>query len=194
MSKLTNDSVQQLMLVLDRTASNSDQGIRLPTAFHDAVRHVSNRYGVTYQTIGDLCRRRLDLSDVGEFIDLLGRWLEGDGDPLRRQIRKQSNATAHKGLDNFFEKAGAAAGRSVAMNPRAPRADPAPSASSNPPSVEELHLRLRIGPKLARRFRLAHLAGLGSTLEDTAVTLLEKGFDAEKGRVRQALDAAVSAP
>jgi hypothetical protein len=58
-------------------------------------------------------------------------------------------------------------------------------------AMPELELLLRIGPDVAQRVQLAHLAGLGSTLEDTAVALLARGFDAERSRIRQYLETAV---
>lgn len=191
MPELTHNSVQQLLMVLEDTARNTHHGTPLPAAYHEAVRHVADRHGVTYQTIGDLCRRRLALSDIDEFVQLLHKWLRGDGESLRRLIKKQSSPATHSMVDSFFRDAANSEATSPATSTAKGKASPTSAAPTVLMRSEDL--RIRLTPDLARRLHLAHLAGLGRTLEETAVSLLEKGFEAEKETVRRALDVAVGA-
>ena len=192
MPELTSGSVQQLLEVLDHTSRNHKRGILLPTAYHDAVRDVSNRHRVTYQTIGDLCRRRLALSDIGQFMDLLGRWLRGDSEPLRRKIKHQSGPNAHQAIDRFFTKGTLLPGAPSPVGEQFTKPETRISTDLAPPSQAQ-ELRLILPPEVAKRLQLAHMAGLGSSLEATALALLAKGFEAEKDRIRQLLHTAVGA-
>ena len=49
-------------------------------------------------------------------------------------------------------------------------------------------LRLRVTPDLRDRIHLAHMAKVGPTLEETAVLLLERGFELEKQRIKKFLN------
>ena len=186
MPELTHDSVQQLLDVLDRAYRNQAHGIPLPTAYHNAVRDVSNRYNVTYQTIGDLCRRRLGLDEIREFIDLLARWFRGETDPIRRRIKRQSPSTTYAMIDAFF-----ASDKSVNRTIMSPGRTAGSFDHSLPRAASGnalKDLRIRIKPELVRRLQLAQMAGIAPTLEDAAVILLEKGFETEKARIKQLLD------
>jgi len=189
MPELTHGSVQQLIQVLERTAKHHRNGAPLPTAYRDSVRDVSRRHGVTYQTIGDLCRRRLALSDIGEFMDLLGKWLRGDADPLRHRIKRHSTRTAHAEVDHFFSTTVPSGSETSVTAPRTTSSQVEPT--ERPPALESLHLLVEAD--LADRLRLAQIAGIGSTLEETAIALLERGFDVEKTRVQQFLTRTVGA-
>jgi hypothetical protein len=196
MPELTTGSVHQLLEVLEHARRNYGRGVPLPTAYHDSVRDVSNRHRVTYQTIGDF-RRRLAFRDIDEFMDLLNRWLRGDPEPIRRRIKQHSTPSAYGLIERFFREGGL------------PVPSPAPArrhdadrtgrrSSSEPEMLEALpagagELRLRIPPATQQRLHLAVLAKIGPTIEETAIALLEKGFEAEKQRIRQFLDAAVGA-
>lgn len=178
MAQLTPSSVEQLLEVLDRTRRAYAHGLPLATAYQDAVRDVSNRYHVTYQTIGDF-RRRLGLNDVAEYMDLVRRWVEGEVDPLRRKIKHQSQSLMHARIDQFFSgEASSPPLHSVTGSLKGPNA-----AASGDHIVHE-EMRIRISPELQQRLRLAHLARIGETLEQTAVALIEAGFESEKTRIK----------
>lgn len=189
MPELTPGSVDQLLQVLDRAQRNhTKQGAVVSTAYQDAVRHVAQRHGVTYQTIGDLCRRRLGLGGIDEFYHLLNQWFSGDPDPLRRKILKYASGDTHSIVKAFFEN-GSPPGRTEATVRRSTAS--APDKRQPTTGMPPADLTLRIDPELMQRLQLAHLAGLGATLEDTALALLDRGFAVEREKVRQYLDDAV---
>ena len=57
---------------------------------------------LTYQTIGDTCRRRLELTNVNELHDLLRAWVRGYPDALIRRIKERSDPVVHFEVDRFF--------------------------------------------------------------------------------------------
>jgi len=63
---------------------------------------VAQQYSVTYQTIGDGCRRRLGLHDISNLYELLAAWAKGDARPLLRQLKEHSVDAAHADIDAFF--------------------------------------------------------------------------------------------
>lgn len=193
MAELTAGSVQQLLAVLEHCSRNRNQGTPFPTAYHDAVRDVANRQHVTYQTIGDF-RRRLGFRDIGEYLDLISRWLGGDIEPLRRRIKQHSTPGVHSLIDHFFRRGGLPAQGAMATSQYRTAAEAVPEGATPSEAhagTEELCLLL--GPETRRRLSLAHLAKIGQTLEETALALLERGFEAEKHRIREFLNATVGA-
>ena len=190
MPELTHRSVQQLLQVLHHTARIYRQGTPLPTAYQEAIRDVSNRHKVTYQTIGDLCRRRLGLRDISQFVHLLETWLGGNPDSLRGQVKRQSAPSAHSEIDRFFADGTLNSSIPTASSLATPDALPL-ARLQHPVGPSSERLALEIPAETARRLRLAHVAGLGATLEETAIVLLAKGFEVERDRIRQFLDNAV---
>jgi hypothetical protein len=195
MAELTSGSVQQLLEVLEHAQRNHQRNVPFPTAYHDAVRDVSNRHRVTYQTIGDF-RRRLGLRDIGEYLDLITRWLRGDPEPLRRRIKQHSTPGVHGLIDQFFRSGGLATFKAevpttVSGDDRTTRSVTAQS-QSRPSGAEEL--RLSLSPELRRLLSLAHLAKVAPTLEETAMVLLKQGFEAEKQRIWEFLNTTLGHP
>jgi hypothetical protein len=189
MPELTPGSVAQLLEVLDRAHRNhTKQGAAVSTAYQDAVRHVAQRKGVTYQTIGDLCRRRLGLGGIDEFFHLLDQWFSGDSDPLRGRILRYASGDTHSIVKAFFDRGSSPGGTEATVEGSM---ESAPNRRHPITALPQAELRLRIDSELMQRLQLAHLAGVGATLEDTAVALLDRGFAAERGKVRQYLDDAV---
>jgi hypothetical protein len=191
MPGMTHRSVQQLLEVLGGTARHHRNGTPFPAAYHDAVRDASKRFGVTYQTIGDLCRRRLGLTDITEFMDLLGGWLHGQHEPLQRRIKEQANPGTHGLIDQFFAIGDVGDIAPIALSERNGVQDRSGSYHERPAGPEEI--RVRLNPDLAQRLRLAQLAGIGATIEEAAVALLERGFEVERPAIKRFLDRAVGA-
>lgn len=188
MAHLALSSIQQLLAVLDSTRRSHSRGIPMPRAYQDAVRDVSRRYSVTYQTIGDF-RRRLGFSDVNQYRHQIDRWLRGDPEPMRRTLTAHADDAATPIINRFFDPSdstnGAASVHRLAI-PSAARTKSGEVQLPQPVAIQEL--RLRITPELRNRIRLAHLAQLGPTVEETAITLLESGFDVEKERIKRFLE------
>lgn len=99
---MTPQTVQQLLQVFRIFRENLERGIPLHRSYHEAVRSVAQSYSVTYQTIGDGCRRRLRLNDISELFALLSAWLQGDPNRLVHQLKVNSESSAHAEIDRFF--------------------------------------------------------------------------------------------
>ncbi len=145
---LNPNSVQQLLQVL-RLFRENHRGGRYPEdSFHEAVRTVANNYRVTYQTIGDGCRRRLELT-ANEPHEMLLAWIRGEPRPLLCQLKKYSDPAAHSEIDKFF---------STTEPPTSPK--PKPSVMS-PPRDESEAVSFRLHAHDARLLRaLAELEGV----------------------------------
>jgi hypothetical protein len=183
MARLTSDSVRQLLMVLNLTRSARATGGPVNQAYQDAVRQVSNHYAVRYQTIGDL-RRRLGFHDVAQYMRQIERWLGGDGAPLMRTVEQHADLAAHTLVKEFF-----ASGTLPELIPtqRKKESDVAPPRSMEQTGSIAGELRLALDPELARRIQLATLAKVGASLQETVTALINRGFDAEKDRIKEFL-------
>lgn len=103
---LNPNSVQQLLQVFKLFRNNFAATKLLQDSYNDAVRKVAAMYSVTYQTIGDGCRRRLDLANINELYDMLSVWVErGEPRTLVHQLKKHSDPVSHAEIDRFFSTA-----------------------------------------------------------------------------------------
>lgn len=100
---LKGQSVDQLLLVFRKFRERHARGEPLHNSYREAVREVAERYSVTYQTIGDGCRRRLQLNNIDELYALLEQWVEGNPEPLAKQLKRASDHSAHDNIMRFFE-------------------------------------------------------------------------------------------
>ena len=108
-------------------------------------------HSVTYQTIGDGCRRRLRLGDINDLFELLSAWIRGDPRGLARQLKENSDPSAHAEIDRFFADG-------TATTPPNQRASVKSMANEE---VETISFRLRGGD--ARMLRaLAELKGVSA--------------------------------
>jgi predicted nucleotidyltransferase len=99
---MRRQTIGQLLLVFRLFRESYARGKPLHKAFQVAVREVADRHVVTYQTIGDGCRRRLRLGHIGELYALLESWIEGDAEPLETKLREASHPNAHDDIAEFF--------------------------------------------------------------------------------------------
>lgn len=99
---MTQHTVRQLLKVFRLSRENYAAGMPLHRSYHAAVRAVAKSYALTYQTIGDTCRRRLELTNVNELHDLLRAWVRGYPDALIRRIKERSDPVVHFEVDRFF--------------------------------------------------------------------------------------------
>lgn len=99
---MTNKTLEQILTVLKYSKYNYNSGMSLTSSYQDAISRVANEYGVTYQTIGDGCRRRLKLDSIGEFSELVRKWLNGDSSPLMSVLKSQTTSRLHKKVEDFF--------------------------------------------------------------------------------------------
>jgi hypothetical protein len=100
---MTYTTVRQILDVLKVCYDNQRKGLSLSRSYQDGVREVAHENGVTYQTIGDGCRRRLRLKDINEFYNLLGGWTKGEPSGLIEQLKKNSYSHIHPEILAFFE-------------------------------------------------------------------------------------------
>lgn len=99
---ITPQTVQQLLEVCRNFRDNHASGMPLHRSYKEAVHTVANAHSVFYQTIGDGCRKRLRLSNIREFHELLAAWVKGDARGLVRQLKENSDPSAHAEIDQFF--------------------------------------------------------------------------------------------
>jgi hypothetical protein len=99
---IKRQTVEQLLLVFRSFRERYARGKPLHKAYQEAVREVADGQAVTYQTIGDGCRRRLKLNSIRELYALLARWMEGDPEPLAKQLKAASDPSAHDDITEFF--------------------------------------------------------------------------------------------
>ncbi len=105
---LTEKTLDQILGVLDLTEKYCRNGMSLSKAYQKSVKEIALKYSVRYQTIADGCRRRLNLNNVNEFMELLREWLAGNNQKLKDLLSKNINAFKQYKLDNFFKETGQA--------------------------------------------------------------------------------------
>ncbi len=103
---MTRKTVIQLLQVFEEFRNSYLSGVPLHKSYQDAVRKVASHYSVTYQTIGDGCRRRLKLDEISQLYGLLENWMQGDSKGLCSQLTENSDPNAHPEIESFFSKAG----------------------------------------------------------------------------------------
>jgi len=78
MNRLRSESIKQILCVLDNFWHQNRNGQSIQYAYREAVNFTAKKYLVRYQTIGDLCRRRLGLTTIYDFHAYLKQWVDGD--------------------------------------------------------------------------------------------------------------------
>ena len=101
---MTQKTLNQILDVLKYFRYNYQSGRGLTGSYQKAISRVSNEYGVTYQTIGDGCRRRLKLGSIDEFSELLKKWMKGEPESLIKVLKLQTSNRLHEDIDSFFQK------------------------------------------------------------------------------------------
>lgn len=146
---MTPSTVQQLLQVFRLFRDNHAGGMALHRSYHEAVRTVARNHSVTYQTIGDGCRRRLELGNINDLYEILSAWVRGDPRGLIHQLKDHSDPVAHSEIDKFFS--------ATNLN-----ALPQPKASVMVASTDEPEtVSFRLRPRDARILRaLAELEGV----------------------------------
>lgn len=139
---MTPHTVQQLLQVFRLFHENHRRGMPLNRSYHEAVRTVAKSFSVTYQTIGDGCRRRLELTSINELYEMLSAWVRGESRALLNQLKKCSDPAAHAEVERFFSM-------TEAVTPPKPK-----------PSFESVAVSLRLEARDASLLRaLAELEG-----------------------------------
>jgi len=96
-------TVDQILSVLMHAKTNYEGGDPVERAYCRAVETTRKQFGVTYQTIGDACRRRLGLERIGELYRLLRRWLvEGDRSGLEHRLSQVTSSTDRARIASFL--------------------------------------------------------------------------------------------
>jgi hypothetical protein len=103
MQMLKAGTLEQILEVLQDFKSNYAGGDSVRGAYQQACRTISRRYDVAYQTIADACRRRLGLTDIGQFRELLRKWVEGDAKELVELLKRNTSPSLHHKITVFFE-------------------------------------------------------------------------------------------
>ena len=99
---LQSKSVDQILDVLAKFRTRHSNGEPLIRAYQGAVEAVCKDYRVAYQTIGDLCRRRLQLPTINSFYNLLEQWVMGNPGPLLSVLQTHTTKRHHDKLCAYF--------------------------------------------------------------------------------------------
>lgn len=120
---MTPQTIQQLLQVFRSFRDNHKSGMPLHRAYQEGVRSVADAHSITYQTVGDGCRRRLGLNDIGQLYELLAAWVKGDPRGLVRQLKENSDPSAHAEIEQFFAGGDAAPVEIRKASPKSPSTD-----------------------------------------------------------------------
>jgi hypothetical protein len=99
-------TIEQILKVISLAAKHYSAGNGIDRSYQYGVNRVSQEYSVAYQTIGDGCRRRLGLSDIGEFKKMLQSALEGDPSQLRELLTRNTSRSYHDRINESFAELG----------------------------------------------------------------------------------------
>ena len=101
---LSPRSINQMFDVLTKFRIYYERRYTVDKAYQNAVEDVRKKYGVAYQTIGDLCRRRLELKVIREFYNLLGNWVAGNASPLISVLMAHTREEDHPKISDYFNQ------------------------------------------------------------------------------------------
>jgi hypothetical protein len=99
---MRSETLEQILKVISMATQRYSLGDGIDHSYQHGVSRVSQEYHVTYQTIGDACRRRLGLDNVGEFKTILKASLEGDASKLRDVLLCNTSRFYHDRINEFF--------------------------------------------------------------------------------------------
>jgi|GEM_PF-6012166 hypothetical protein len=100
---LSEKTLDQILGVLELTSKYCKAGLPTAKAYQKSVKDIAHKYSVRYQTIADGCRRRLNLDNVNEFMELLTEWLSGNPAPLKDLLVKNIDQMDEYKVENFFD-------------------------------------------------------------------------------------------
>ena len=138
---LTSKSIEQILAVLTRIRARCLRHDSIKKAYQGAVYETSKNYDVTYQTIGDLCRRRLGLKNIDQFHGLLEKWIAGNAEPLMSVLISKTASRNHYKIRDYF---GRKNHEFVVENTR-------------PPGSEEESFTIRLPRDIAKRLKVLSL-------------------------------------
>lgn len=101
---IQSKSVNQILNVLTKFRARHSRGEPIIKAYQGAVDEVRKSYDVAYQTIGDLCRRRLQLRTINDFYNLLEQLVLGNCKPLMDVLMAHTRREDHHRIANYFNQ------------------------------------------------------------------------------------------
>ena len=99
---MESNTIEQILKVIEFAAKKYHQGSIIDQSYQYGVRQASQKNNVAYQTIGDACRRRLDLDNIGEFKSMLSDTFQGDASILKNLLLSKSPKHHHDRIKIFF--------------------------------------------------------------------------------------------
>jgi len=118
MGKLESKTLDQILEVIRLSKNNYLAGFSIETAYREAIQKVADEYSVAYQTIGDGCRRRLGLSNMGEFNKLIKDHVNGNSVKLMELLETHTDSLKHDKIKRFFLDEGQAKEASIKITDR----------------------------------------------------------------------------
>ena len=104
-NQLEPESVNQMFEVLIRFYNKYSRTYNVPKSHIEAMKEVSKNgeNGKEYQTIHDLCVRRMGFHNVDKFRSLLEEWVSGNPEPLKKLLNEHASSN-HIEIIQFFEQ------------------------------------------------------------------------------------------
>ena len=96
---LRPNSIEQMIQVLTRFRDKYNRSYNIDKAHIEAVKEVAQKWQVTYANILDMCWRRLGLSNVSRFRNLLEKWILDDPKPLLELLKKFTPPYVHAEIE-----------------------------------------------------------------------------------------------
>ena len=101
---LGRHGAEQIQAVLSHFMSERTHCGSTPKAYQAAVTTVSDHDGVAYQTVGDLCRKRLGLKRIDDFYDLLDELIQGKSENMENTLLSNSHPSCHGRIHEYFNR------------------------------------------------------------------------------------------
>lgn len=102
-NKLSSKTLNQILEVIKKSKSQYISGSPIHTSIQTGIDYVSKSYKVTYQTIEDGCRRRLNLKTIDDFRRMLSEYFNGNPKNIISILREHTDVDLHNKINEFFK-------------------------------------------------------------------------------------------
>lgn len=102
-NKISLKTLDQILEVIKKSKSQYVSGSPIQTSIQTGIDYVSKSYNVTYQTIEDGCRRRLNLKTIDDFRRMLSEYFNGNPKNIISVLREHTDVDLHNKINQFFE-------------------------------------------------------------------------------------------
>ena len=101
---LRSESVEQMIQVLVRFKDKYNRTYNVKEAHIEAIEEVAQNFQIRKQTVQDMCFRRLELSSIFLFRNLLETWMMGDSKPLFTLLKNYTPPYSHSEIKAILDE------------------------------------------------------------------------------------------